>query len=90
RLLREVATMASVRRYDIGNVDATIVAQVPKLAPYVETMRKNIATDLGCEPSQVSVKATTTERLGFTGREEGIAALASVLLVAMPGSTGGG
>ena len=89
RLLREVATMASVQRYVIGNVDATVVAQVPKLAPYVEAMRRNIAADLGCDPSQVSVKATTTERLGFTGREEGIAALANVLLVAMPDVVGG-
>ena len=89
RLLREVATMASVQRYVIGNVDATVVAQVPKLAPYVEAMRRSIAADLGCDPSQVSVKATTTERLGFTGREEGIAALANVLLVAMPDVVGG-
>ena len=89
RLLREVATMASVQRYVIGNVDATVVAQAPKLAPYVEAMRRNIAADLGCDPSQVSVKATTTERLGFTGREEGIAALANVLLVAMPDVVGG-
>ncbi|MGE5105506.1 MAG: 2-C-methyl-D-erythritol 2,4-cyclodiphosphate synthase [Betaproteobacteria bacterium] len=89
RLLREVATMASVQRYVIGNVDATVMAQVPKLAPYVEAMRRNIAADLGCDPSQVSVKATTTERLGFTGREEGIAALANVLLVAMPDVVGG-
>ena len=89
RLLREVATMASVQRYVIGNVDATVMAQVPKLAPYVEAMRRNIAADLGCDPSQVSVKATTTERLGFTGRQEGIAALANVLLVAMPDVVGG-
>jgi 2-C-methyl-D-erythritol 2,4-cyclodiphosphate synthase len=89
RLLREVATIASVQRYVIGNVDATVMAQVPKLAPYVEAMRRNIAADLGCDPSQVSVKATTTERLGFTGREEGIAALANVLLVAMPDVVGG-
>jgi 2-C-methyl-D-erythritol 2,4-cyclodiphosphate synthase len=89
RLLREVSTMASAQRFDIGNVDATIVAQAPKLAPYVEAMRRNIAADLGCDPSQVSVKATTTERLGFAGREEGIAALANVLLMARPDSAGG-
>ncbi|MET0204805.1 MAG: 2-C-methyl-D-erythritol 2,4-cyclodiphosphate synthase, partial [Casimicrobiaceae bacterium] len=68
------------RGYWIGNVDATVIAQAPKLAPHIPAMRENIAADLGCEIGQVSVKATTTERLGFTGRGEGIAALAIVLL----------
>ena len=90
RLLREVAGMATAGRYRIGNVDATVVAQVPKLAPFVETMRRNIAGDLGCDAAYVSVKATTTERLGFAGREEGIAALATVLLVPMEESTSAG
>ena len=80
-LLRLVMGLARERGYAIGNVDATVVAEVPRLRPHVDAMRANIAADLGCDPSAVSVKATTTERLGFTGREEGIAALASVLLV---------
>jgi 2-C-methyl-D-erythritol 2,4-cyclodiphosphate synthase len=80
-LLRHVMGLARERGYAIGNVDATVVAEVPRLRPHVDAMRANIAADLGCDPSAVSVKATTTERLGFTGREEGIAALASVLLV---------
>ena len=61
-------------------MDATVIAQLPRLAPFVPAMRDNIATDLGVDRAQVSVKATTTERLGFAGREEGIAAEAVVLL----------
>jgi 2-C-methyl-D-erythritol 2,4-cyclodiphosphate synthase len=80
-LLRQVASMMQVQGYGIGNVDASVVAQAPRLAPFVGTMRQHIATDLGCRIDQVSVKATTTEGLGFPGREEGIAALAMVLLV---------
>ena len=80
-LLRHVVGLARERGYAVGNVDATIVAQAPRLRPHVDAMRGNIAADLGCDPSAVSVKATTTERLGFTGREEGIAALATLLLV---------
>jgi 2-C-methyl-D-erythritol 2,4-cyclodiphosphate synthase len=72
--------MMQAQRYVIGNVDATLIAQAPKLAPYVASMRETIAADLGCDRARISGKATTTERLGFTGREEGIAALASVLL----------
>jgi len=79
-LLRHVMDLARERGYAVGNVDATLVAQVPRLRPHVDAMRAHIAADLGCAPGAVSVKATTTERLGFTGREEGIAALASVLL----------
>ena len=85
-LLRHVMTLASGQGYRIGNVDATVVAQAPRLAPHVRAMRENIAADLGCDVGQVSVKATTTERLGFTGRGEGIAAMAVVLLGAEPGS----
>lgn len=79
-LLREVAALMQVNGWRVGNVDATVVAQAPRLAPYVPAMREAIAADLGCTAEQVSVKATTTERLGFPGRGEGIAALASVLL----------
>jgi 2-C-methyl-D-erythritol 2,4-cyclodiphosphate synthase len=67
--------------YALGNVDATIVAQAPRLAPHVPAMIANLTADLGASAAQVSVKATTTEHLGFTGRGEGIAAMASVLLV---------
>ena len=80
-LLRHVMSLANQRGYVIGNVDSTVIAQVPRLAPFVGEMRNLIAADLGCDPDQVSVKATTTERLGFAGREEGIAAIATVLLV---------
>ena len=79
-LLRHVFKRAFDGGWEIGNVDATLVAQAPKVAPYVAQMRTNIALDLGCDESRVSVKATTTEHLGFTGRKEGIAALATVLL----------
>lgn len=88
RLLRDVAAMMTAQRYRIGNVDATVIAQAPKLAPYVDAMRANIANDLGCDRARVSVKATTTERLGFAGREEGVAALATVLIGGMEDSTG--
>ena len=80
-LLRDVAARARERGYAISNVDTTIVAQAPRLAPHVPAMVANIAADLACEVACVSVKATTTERLGFAGRGEGIAALATVLLV---------
>ncbi len=80
-LLRQVASLASARGWQIGNVDATVIAQAPRLAPHVPAMRANIAADLGCELGLVSVKATTTEHLGFAGRGEGIAALATALLL---------
>ena len=76
-LLRQVAGLATLAGYRIGNVDVTVIAQAPRLAPHVQLMRERIAADLGCEVDCVSVKATTTERLGFAGRGEGIAALAS-------------
>jgi 2-C-methyl-D-erythritol 2,4-cyclodiphosphate synthase len=79
-LLRHVASLATAQGYRVGNLDVTLIAQAPKVAPYVAAMRANVAADLGCDPGRVSVKATTTERLGFTGRGEGIAAIASVLL----------
>jgi 2-C-methyl-D-erythritol 2,4-cyclodiphosphate synthase len=79
-LLRHVVSLVRARGYGVGNVDATVIAQAPKLAPFVAAMRDNVAADLGCDPACVSIKATTTERLGFEGREEGIAAQAVVLL----------
>jgi 2-C-methyl-D-erythritol 2,4-cyclodiphosphate synthase len=79
-LLRQVAGLMAARGYAIGNVDATVIAQAPKLAPFVPAMRENVAADLACGVDRISIKATTTERLGFTGREEGIAAQAVVLL----------
>ncbi|MDE2358066.1 MAG: 2-C-methyl-D-erythritol 2,4-cyclodiphosphate synthase [Betaproteobacteria bacterium] len=88
RLLREVVALASLQRYRVGNVDTTVIAQAPRLAPHVATMRENIASDLGCAVDCVSVKATTTERLGFAGRGEGIAAMASVLLCTMEEGAG--
>jgi 2-C-methyl-D-erythritol 2,4-cyclodiphosphate synthase len=80
-LLRHVMSLVAARGFAVGNLDATVIAQAPKLAPHIDAMRANIAADLGCALEGVSVKATTTERLGFTGREEGIAAEAVVLLV---------
>ena len=80
-LLREVVKMLSENGYAVGNVDVTIIAQKPKLAPYIEQMRKNVAEDLGVELNAVSVKATTTEKLGFEGRGEGISAEAVSLLL---------
>ena len=79
-LLRHVMSLVRARGYEVGNIDATVIAQAPKLAPHIATMRANVASDLGCDASCVSIKATTTERLGFAGREEGIAAEAVVLL----------
>lgn len=79
-LLRHVAGLVQQSGWEVGNLDATVIAQAPKLAPFVAAMRGNIAADLGVDPAQVSVKATTTERLGFAGREEGIAAEAVVLV----------
>jgi 2-C-methyl-D-erythritol 2,4-cyclodiphosphate synthase len=79
-LLKEVGKKISAQGYRIVNIDATIIAQAPRMAPHVARMTGNIAADLGLEPAAVSVKATTTEMLGFTGRGEGIAALAVALI----------
>lgn len=81
KLLAYIWKMVEDKGYSLGNVDCTIMAQRPKLAPYIEQMRKCIAELLHAEPSQVNVKATTTEKLGFTGREEGIASMATILLI---------
>ncbi|RMH82528.1 2-C-methyl-D-erythritol 2,4-cyclodiphosphate synthase [Pseudomonas sp. AOB-7] len=80
-LLRHVMGLVRAKGYAVGNVDATIVAQAPKMAPHIQSMRERIAEDLGVALDQVNVKATTTEKLGFTGREEGIAVHAVTLLV---------
>lgn len=80
RLLREVVRLLAEKDYHVGNVDITIMAQKPKLLPYIPQMAATVAADLGIDSDCVSVKATTTERLGFTGREEGIAAMAVALI----------
>ncbi len=79
-LLRRVVAQMAERGYEIGNVDITIVAQRPKLADHIAAMRMNIASDLKTDDSNCNVKATTTEKLGFAGREEGIAVHAVALL----------
>lgn len=79
-LLRRVREMLVEKGYSIGNVDITIAAQAPKMLPYIPTMAQNIADDLEINLNCVSVKATTTEHLGFTGRGEGIAAFAVALI----------
>lgn len=80
-LLRHVLGLVKAKGWQVGNVDATIVAQAPKMAPHIDAMRNLIAADLEIALDQVNVKATTTEKLGFTGREEGIAVHAVALLV---------
>lgn len=80
KLLQHVMALADAKGFRIGNVDTTIVAQRPKLAPYIQQMRLNIARALATEEERVNVKATTTEELGFAGRGEGIAAYAVALL----------
>lgn len=80
KLLRRVAVLLEREGYAVGNVDMTLVAQRPKVAPYIEAMRANIAADLGVSITRVSVKATTEEGLGFTGSGEGMAAHAVALL----------
>ncbi|XOV81023.1 MAG: 2-C-methyl-D-erythritol 2,4-cyclodiphosphate synthase [Aestuariibacter sp.] len=79
-LLKTVYQLALERNFELANLDATIVAQAPKMAPHVAAMRHNIATVLNVDISQINVKATTTEKLGFAGRKEGIACHAVVLL----------
>src|SRR5690606_24856081 len=79
-LLLQCAALMIERGYAVANADVTVVCERPRLAPHVDAMRHNLAADLGCPVGDVSVKATTSERLGFTGRGEGIAAFAVVLL----------
>lgn len=80
KLLEHVGRLAAERGYCLGNLDATIIAQLPKMAPHVPAMRTNIAQVLNATPEQVNVKATTEEGLGFSGRGEGISAHAVVLM----------
>jgi 2-C-methyl-D-erythritol 2,4-cyclodiphosphate synthase len=80
KLLRKVKEAIAERGWKIANVDSTLVAQAPRFAPHLPQMIQNIAADLGIAPESVNIKATTTEKLGFAGREEGIAAHAVVLL----------
>ena len=79
-LLRRCVELVAAAGYQVGNVDLTLIAERPKLAPHADAIRANIAADLGCSVGDVGLKATTTEGLGFTGRREGIAAQAVVLL----------
>ncbi|MDE6392311.1 MAG: 2-C-methyl-D-erythritol 2,4-cyclodiphosphate synthase [Muribaculaceae bacterium] len=80
KLLAQVCALMASHGYRLGNADVTIMAQRPRLAPYIEEMRRSLAEVTGADTSRISVKATTTERLGFEGREEGISASAVVLL----------
>ncbi len=79
-LLRQTMEKLRARKLRVQNADLTIIAQKPKLSPYFEAMRSILAQELSCPPNRVNLKATTTEGMGFTGRKEGIAALAVVLL----------
>ena len=80
QLLKEVARLVLQKGYKVGNIDATIVAEQPKISPYVPAMQEVIAQLLSVEVDQVSIKATTNEQMGFTGRQEGILALATALV----------
>ena len=80
-LLRHCTELLAAYGWRVGNVDATVIAQAPKLAPHIDRMRVNLAAAMGIDLSRVSVKATTTEHLGFTGRKEGIAAQAATLVM---------
>lgn len=80
--LREIRQLLDEDGYQLGNADITVIAQAPKLSPHSDAMTAILAEDLDCEVGQINIKATTTEKLGFTGREEGIAVQAVVLLVA--------
>lgn len=81
KLMEEVCRRVREAGWEIGNIDATVIAQAPKLAPHILTMRENIAKVCGCDVSQISVKATTEEKLGFTGEKLGISAHAVALMM---------
>jgi len=87
-LMREAAARVRAAGYEVGNVDATVVAQAPRLAPHIPAMRESIASDLGIDAERVNVKAKTTERLGFAGRGEGIEAQAVALVARVEGAGG--
>lgn len=84
-LLRTSYLLVREAGYRLENLDSCIIAQKPRIAPYIQNMRENIASDLEVEADLISIKATTTEKLGYIGREEGIAAQVSVLLIESPG-----
>lgn len=84
KLLRAVAEKIRKKGYRLGNLDVTLIAQAPKLAPYLPQMEANIAADLGADPGQINIKATTEERLGFTGDGSGMACHAVCLLERLP------
>ena len=79
-ILRKTIDLIATKGYRVGNIDATICAERPKMNPHIPRMQQCLAAVIGCEPDQISIKATTTERLGFTGREEGISAYAVALI----------
>ena len=79
-ILKKTIELIATKGYQLVNIDATICAERPKMNPHIPAMQQQLAACLECEPGQVSIKATTTERLGFTGREEGIAAYAVALI----------
>ena len=79
-LLRKTVALIATKGYRVGNIDATVCAEKPKLNPHIPAMQEVLAEVMGVEPDAVSIKATTTEKLGFTGREEGMAAYATVLI----------
>lgn len=80
-LLEKIWALVEDKGYKLGNIDCTIMAQKPKMAPHIESIRERVAQLLHADATQVNVKATTTEKLGFVGREEGIASMATILLV---------
>jgi len=90
KLLREAARLIGQRGFRVANVDATVIAQAPRMAPHIPRMRANIAADLGVAPDCVNVKAKTAERLGFIGRGEGIAAEAVALILSTEDETSAG
>lgn len=79
-LLRRTVSLLFNEGWRVGNIDATVIAQEPKLAPYIDKMRENIARDIGCDTGRVNIKATTEENLGFSGRKEGISAHAVCII----------